>query len=167
MHRYFTPLAGSSQTVPGTQVSVGAGPPAAATITGVPSITTATEPASSRRRPTMDDPPSPGARGGIVVGGGQPRGPGLALSYAPIDDALSPRGDDRERQRDAATFLGQGICMAGPPVDRMLGDLVDVDACPEQGGDDLPDGPRPGELPLLCLVGDRQAIYVLGCPALR
>src|SRR6187402_2409699 len=78
----------------------------------------------------------------------------------------SPSGD-RERQRDPGPILGPDVVVATPPIDRVLGDRLELQVGLEQGRDDLAERPRPGELPALIGVIDGQPIDVLGRPALR
>jgi hypothetical protein len=53
------------------------------------------------------------------------------------DDSATPRPDDRERQRDTPSLLGSGVGMPAPPIDRVLGDLVDGHTTAQQRRDDL------------------------------
>ena len=72
---------------------------------------------------------------------------------------------DRERQRNAAALLRADVAVAAPPVDGMLGELFEPEPGADECGDNLPDRPRPGELPALLGVGDRQPVDVLGRPS--
>src|SRR6185312_7696291 len=116
MHRYLTPLPGSSQTVPGTHASLGTGPAAATTAVGAPRRTRATAPTRSTRTPIIEDPPSPGARGGIAVEGEETRCRPLARAHLPMHgDSAAACGDDRERQRDTSPLFWSQVAVASPP----------------------------------------------------
>ena len=81
--------------------------------------------------------------------------------------AIGPAGDDRERQRDPAALLLAHVGVAAPPVDRVLRDALQPQPGAQERGDDLAERPRPGELPALVGLVDREAVDVLGRPPLR
>ncbi len=55
--------------------------------------------------------------------------------------------DDRERQRNPAALVRPDVVVAVPPVDRVLGDPLEAQPGPQEGGHDLTERPGTGELP--------------------
>ena len=90
-----------------------------------------------------------------------------AVGSARGGPSVAARRHHGERQRQPATLLGPHVAVPGPPVHRVLRHALEAKARAEQRRDDLAQRPRPGELQRLVVLGDREAVDVLGRPAAR